>query len=258
MGILTNIIQDIRYSSRALRRSLVFTSVAVLSLALGIGANTAIFQLLNAVRLRSLPVANPQVLAEVRIAGGNGGYGSQNGINSELTNALWEQIRQSQEAFSGIFAWGNSEISIGEGGSARRARVLWASGDLFSVLGVKPARGRFLTAADDHRGCGVSYMILRRRNEIGIRLALGATRSGIAFLILREVIILLVIGLGIGTIVSLAAVRSASALLFGLSAHDIPSLITSACLLVVAAGGASFMPALRAARVDPMIILRHE
>jgi putative ABC transport system permease protein len=160
MNILTNIIQDFRYSSRALRRSPVFTSVAVLSLALGIGANSAIFQLLNAVRLRSLPVTNPQELAEVRIAGGNGGYGSQNGINSELTNALWEQIRQSQDAFSGIFAWGNSDISIGEGGSARRARALWASGDLFSVLGITPARGRLLTAADDRRGCGAPNAVI--------------------------------------------------------------------------------------------------
>jgi putative ABC transport system permease protein len=160
MNILTNTIQDLRYSSRALRRSLGFTLVAALSLALGIGANTAIFQLLNAVRLRSLPVANPQELAEVRIAGGNGGYGSQNGINSELTNALWEKIRDHQKAFSRIFAWGNSDISIGEGGSARRVRVLWVSGDLFSVLGVKPARGRLFAAADDHRGCGAPAAVI--------------------------------------------------------------------------------------------------
>jgi putative ABC transport system permease protein len=154
LNLIENILQDLRYGVRGLYRSPGFTAVAILSMALGIGANTAIFQLLNAVRLRSLPVANPQELAEVRIAGGNGGYGSQNGINSELTNALWEHIRQSQEAFSGIFAWGNSELFIGEGGSARRVRVIWASGDLFPVLGVSPARGRLFTTADDQRGCG--------------------------------------------------------------------------------------------------------
>jgi putative ABC transport system permease protein len=159
-NLIENILQDLRSAIRALYGSTGVTTVAILSLALGIGANTAIFQLLNAVRLRSLPVTNPEELAEVRIAGGNGGYGSQNGINSELTNTLWEQIRQSQEAFSGIFAWGNSDISIGEGGSARRVRVLWASGDLFSVLGVAPARGRLFAVADDHRGCGAPGAVI--------------------------------------------------------------------------------------------------
>jgi hypothetical protein len=115
VNLIENTLQDLRYAVRTLRRSPGFTAVAILSLALGIGANAAIFQLLNAVRLRSLPVANPEELAEARIAGGNGGYGIQPGINSELSNALWEQIRQHQEAFSGIFAWGNFEdFNIGQ------------------------------------------------------------------------------------------------------------------------------------------------
>src|SRR5262245_26514543 len=154
VNLIENTLQDLRYAGRTLRRSPGFTAVAILSLALGIGANAAIFQLLNAVRLRSLPVANPQELAEVRVAGGNGGYGVQNGVNSELTNALWERIRQRQEAFSGIFAWGNADSSIGRGTEMRRVRSLWVSGDLFPALGVRPIRGRLFTAADDRRGCG--------------------------------------------------------------------------------------------------------
>jgi len=67
---------DVRYALRSLRRSPGFAAVAALSLALGIGANTAIFQILDAVRLRSLPVRDPQELAEVRIVGGNRGWGS--------------------------------------------------------------------------------------------------------------------------------------------------------------------------------------
>src|SRR5215813_2603960 len=154
VNLIENTLQDLRYAGRTLRRSPVFTVVAILSLALGIGANAAIFQLLNAVRLRSLPVADPQELAEAQIAGGNGGYGIQNGVNSELTYALWERIRQRQEAFSGIFAWGNADSSIGRGTETRRVRNLWVSGDLFPVLGVRPIRGRLFTAADDRRGCG--------------------------------------------------------------------------------------------------------
>src|SRR5262245_19628475 len=102
VNYLENLLQDFRYAGRVLRRSPGYTAVAIMSLTLGIGANTAIFQLLNAVRLRSLPVTNPQELAEVRVAGGNGGYGIQRGINSELTNPLWERIRANQQAFSGI------------------------------------------------------------------------------------------------------------------------------------------------------------
>ncbi len=160
VNLIENTLQDLRYASRALRRSPGFTAVAILSLALGIGANAAIFQLLNAVRLRSLPVAKPQELAEVRVAGGNSGFGVQTGVNSELTYALWERIRERQEAFSGIFAWGNANFSVGQGAEMRRVRGLWVSGDLFPALGVTPARGRLFTAADDRRGCGPTGAVI--------------------------------------------------------------------------------------------------
>jgi ABC-type antimicrobial peptide transport system permease subunit len=104
----------------------------------------------------------------------------------------------------------------------------------------------------------ISYMVLRRRNEIGIRMALGANRIDILSLILREMAVLLLLGLGIGTVVSLAAAKSVGALLFGLSPHDPWTLLASACLLAAVAGLASFTPALRASRVDPMEALRHD
>src|SRR5215471_5257087 len=160
VNLIENTLQDLRYAVRILRRSPGFTAVAILSLALGIGANAAIFQLLDAVRLRSLPVANPQELAEVRVAGGNGGFGVQTGVNSKLTYALWERIRQRQEAFSGIFAWGNADFNVGQGAETRRVRGLWVSGDLFPVLGVTPARGRLFTPADDQRGCGSAGAVI--------------------------------------------------------------------------------------------------
>src|SRR5262245_39868269 len=85
---IENIGRDLRHGVRVLRRSPGFTCVAILSLALGVGANTAIFQLLDAIRLRSLPVTNPQELASIRIIGGHGGMGLNDGFNSEFPNPM--------------------------------------------------------------------------------------------------------------------------------------------------------------------------
>ena len=87
---------------------------------------------------------------------------------------------------------------------------------------------------------------------------LGASRVDIVLLILWEMAALLLVGLGIGTVVSLAAAQGAGALLFGLAPHDGPTLLASAGLLAAVAGFASFVPALRASRVDPMVALRHD
>jgi hypothetical protein len=84
--------QDLRYGVRLLRLNPGFTIIAVLSLALGMGANTAIFQLLNAVGLRALPVRNPQELAVVRIGNRNHSVGRHEGRYSDITNPMWEQI----------------------------------------------------------------------------------------------------------------------------------------------------------------------
>jgi putative ABC transport system permease protein len=151
-NMLMDLWQDLRYAARLLRKNPGFTAVAVLMLALGIGANTAIFQLLDAVRLRSLPVAKPHELAEVRIDGGNRGMGEGNGLG-EMTNPLWEQVREHQEAFSGVFAWGSDGLLFGQGAQARDVNGLWVSGGLFPVLGVIPHRGRLFGLADDRRGC---------------------------------------------------------------------------------------------------------
>ncbi len=160
IGFVETLWQDLRYGARLLRLSPGFAIVAILSLALGIGANTAIFQLIDAVRLRSLPVPNPQELAEVRVANGNGGMGVSNGFNAEMTNPLWEQVRERQQAFSGVFAWGSDLIGMGQGNQARRVRGLWVSGEFFSVLGVPPIRGRLFGPADDRRGCGPAGVVI--------------------------------------------------------------------------------------------------
>lgn len=153
-------IQDLRFGVRMLLKHKSFTAVAVLSLALGIGANTAIFQLLDAVRLRTLPVKASQELAEVRLTTMNGTRGRRSAPYPAVSNPIWEQIRERQQAFSGIFAWSPGNLNLAQGGEVRNARGLWVSGDFFKVLGVQPGLGRVLTAADDQRGCGAPGVVL--------------------------------------------------------------------------------------------------
>jgi predicted permease len=158
IGWLESTWQDLRYGARTLRLSPGFAAVAILSLTLGIGANTAIFQLLDAVRLRSLPVQNPRELAEVKIVGGNHGMG-MNQQYGELTRPVWQLIRDKQQAFSGMFAWSVSRRYVGQGGDMRSFRGLWVSGEFFRVLGVRPWRGRLLMP-EDSGACPVSRAVV--------------------------------------------------------------------------------------------------
>src|SRR6266480_6588068 len=157
------------WSSHA-SENLGFTTVAVLTLALGIGANTAIFQLIDALRLRPIPVKEPQQLVAVQLADSTGVRGSQASGYPVLTNAVWEKLRDPQDVFSGVLAWGSNSFGLSPGGEVRLAQGLFVSGDFFHVLGVRPLLGRVFTAADDRRGCGlpgavVSYAFWQR--ELG-------------------------------------------------------------------------------------------
>ena len=139
---------DVRYSVRVLAKAPLFTGLVTLTLALGIGANTAIFSLMNSLLLKALPVEKPEELMEVSGSapiGDSGEYG--------LTNPLWEQIRDRQDVFSGVFAWGSGQFDLSKGGMTQNADGLWVSGDFFRTLGLNPAAGRLFSAADDRRGC---------------------------------------------------------------------------------------------------------
>ena len=104
----------------------------------------------------------------------------------------------------------------------------------------------------------VSYMVERRRREIGIRIALGAARSTIVTAVLRESGGLVAAGLALGVVASLVLTRTAAALLFGLEPHDPSTLATAVAGLAAVALAASYLPARRAARVDPAVTLRAE
>jgi len=163
--------QDLRYALRRLAKSPGFAAVAILTLALGIGANAAIFQLIDAVRLRTLPVQDPNTLAIVHLNTNHWGSGNFTGSYSEFTFPLWQQVRKRQEAFSSIAAWGGTQLNLARGGEVDNAQAIWISGQFFQVLGVQPILGRLISPADDPQdeqaGCSgavdLSYAFWQRR-----------------------------------------------------------------------------------------------
>jgi putative ABC transport system permease protein len=147
-NVVENFWRDVIYAIRGLCRSPALLICALLSLGLGIGANTAIFQLLDAVRLRTLPVQKPDELAAVRIVGGNRGMGVNPGEYPELTRSIWQEIQSRQQGFSGMFAWAANQVNIGKGDGLHRVKAVWVSEDFFHVLGIRPWRGRTISPED--------------------------------------------------------------------------------------------------------------
>jgi predicted permease len=144
-----HLVQDLRFGLRMLAKNPGFTAVAVLTLAIGIGANTTIFSLIDAVMLRTLPVQRPNELRLVGIVD----PGSAGESDPTFTNPLWEQVRDRQDVFSGAFAWAGDRFDLAQGGAVHYVNGLWVSGDFFKTLELRPAAGRLLTVSDDQRGC---------------------------------------------------------------------------------------------------------
>ena len=151
---LAELWQNVRYGARLLRFNPGFASIMILSLALGIGANTAIFQLINAVRLRTLPVDKPEELANIKVVTApDGRTGRAVGPTSQLTTRLWEQIQQQQQGFSKVAAFFSQSANLNQGGEVRYAQVLYVSGGFFDLIGVQGVTGRLISHADDRPGC---------------------------------------------------------------------------------------------------------
>src|SRR5260370_3872573 len=149
VSFFETLLQDVRYGLRILGRTPVITSAAILSLALGIGANTAIFSMMDAVMLRLLRVRNPQELVQVRIRS----FKSRTEAGGYFTHPLWEQLRDRQDVFSNAFAWSEHRFDLAQGAIVQYANGLWVDGGGFETLGLRPVAGRLLLAADDQRGC---------------------------------------------------------------------------------------------------------
>lgn len=137
---------DLRYALRMLRKSPVFTAIAVLSLAVGIGANTAIFSLVDQILIRLLPVKEPQQLVLLTMKGMH--YGSNWGGNA-LSYPMYSDFRDNNQVFSGMFCRFPNYLSLSFGGQTERVAAELVSGSYFPVLGVGAALGRTFTPEED-------------------------------------------------------------------------------------------------------------
>ncbi|MGA3323139.1 MAG: ABC transporter permease [Terriglobia bacterium] len=146
---MTTLIQDLKYGLRMLAKNPGFTAVAVLVLALGIGANTAIFSLLDQAILRSLPVRDPGRLVVISDAEYRRGWSTSDADEMVYSYAHYKDVRDQIPLFDGVIARAHVPLSVASGGAAERAGGDVVSGNFFSVLGVGPAIGRVLDPEDD-------------------------------------------------------------------------------------------------------------
>ncbi|MDO8679745.1 MAG: ABC transporter permease [Acidobacteriota bacterium] len=330
---LDELSQDVRFASRTLFKHRAVAMFAVVSLALGIGANTAIYSFMDAILVRSLPVADPASLVVMNWRAKPFNFGSKavNGsefvlhsINGSVDTrgangrifpfGVFERLQEaSAPLLSSLFAYYPAgRVNVMINGEAELVDAEYVSGDFFRGLAVSPAAGRLIGVDDDRKGAppiavvsegygqrrfgaavnavgqpilidnvpftvaGVApaeffgvdpsvglystmaYGVARRTREIGIRMALGARRAGVIWMVLREVCILMAVGLLISVPIARATSRLIASLLFDMTPNDPSAIVVAVTALLGAALIASYGPARRAARIDPTTALREE
>jgi predicted permease len=152
-----NLVRDIQFALRSFRKSPVFTTVAILSLALGIGANTAIFSLINQLILRPLPIRDSQSIVLLKGVGLH--YGHNNGYNA-LSYPMYQDIRDRNTVFAGMMCRYSLTANIGTSSQVEIVQSELVSGNYFPLLGIGAARGRIFNAGDDLRAGEHPYAVL--------------------------------------------------------------------------------------------------
>lgn len=222
-------VSELRGAFRTLRVTPVVTLIAILSLALGIGANTAIFSIVDSLLLRSLPVERPDRLALLVsnppcFAAGHDGC-------SSWSYPLWEQIRERRrDLFQTAFAFRSTPLNVAASGETDFVQGLWASSEYFDALGVPAMMGRVFLEEDDRRGGGpngptaiISHAFWQSRFESDPSVV-GRTLS----------------------------------MLYGVTPYDAATLIVASVVFAAVGALAGWLPARRAARLDPSLVLREE
>jgi len=147
MGLLSSLGRDLKFALRQMRQTPIVSGVALLSLALGIGANVAIFSLVNALMLKALPVHAPEQLVLLQ-------YDYKPRPSQSMTNVQWEYLRDHQDIFAGMTVTGSARFNLNAGGESRPVDGLFVNGRYFDALGVNPVIGRSFATEDDRRGGG--------------------------------------------------------------------------------------------------------
>ncbi len=147
-SVFDGLTHDVRYGLRQLRRTPAVTAVALLTLALGIGANTALFTLLDAALFKQLPVTRPAQLVSVIVTMPSGGW------MSNVPSALFEELRRAPRSFSGVFGFWQGLANVQWGADIERVVVQHVSGDYYTTLGVPPFAGRLIERPDDRADGG--------------------------------------------------------------------------------------------------------
>ena len=171
---LDDLARNVRYGLRVLSRSKAFTATALISLALGIGASTGIFTLLDQVLLRPMPVHEPERLVQVAWTGRKVGANYGSGSPDKVSYPVCEELEGQREIFDGLFCRHRTESNVSTGGEYQLTRVELVSGSYFRLLGVRPALGR-LIEADDNRQPGAHPVLVVSHDYWTNRL--GATRD---------------------------------------------------------------------------------
>ncbi|HXW92454.1 MAG TPA: ABC transporter permease [Terriglobales bacterium] len=148
---METLLQDLRYGLRILAKNPGFTAIAVITLALGIGANTAIFTLLDQLLLRRLPVREPEQLVQLQFSGADTGRASSYGGSPAdyFSYPMYRDLRDQNRVFAGVLATDSTQVGVEWHNQADLANTELVSGNYFEVLGVRPALGRLLVQSDD-------------------------------------------------------------------------------------------------------------
>src|SRR6202042_3558550 len=153
--------QDIRFGLRILAKNPGFTVITVITLALGIGANTAIFSLMDQILLRRLPVRNPSELVVLHAPGPSTGRISSDGDATEsFSYPMYKGLRDGAANVIGLVARSSTDASLASQGQTERGRLELVTGNYFDVLGVTPAIGRVFNPQDDNSPGGNQLAVL--------------------------------------------------------------------------------------------------
>lgn len=251
--------RQLRFAFRTLFKAPFVTGVAILSLALGLGANAAIFSLFNQLLLRPLPVEAPLELVNLSAPGPKPGNQAEPGVGS-----LSFYVRTAGDTTAFLVNIPRVVARLDPNLPVQNLRTLEAQvrenvflDRLLSVLSAAFASLATILAAVGLYGV-LAYTVAQRTREIGVRMALGAAPGRVRGMILRQVGVMTLVGGAIGLTVSVWLGRVAQSLLFELEGSDLTVFAASAAVLTLVALAAGFVPALRASRVEPMRALRYE